>query len=77
MTTSQVRPSGGGGWNNVSQTTNKVAKKDTTYGITLNNATHSVALRALNQWINCGGVGTAATLAQKTAKAVGLQIQEV
>ncbi len=77
MTTSQVRPLSGGIWNNVSVTSDKRAKKDTTYGITLSNSQIPNALRCLNEWMNCGGVGPHATLAQKTAAAIKLQIQEV
>lgn len=76
--TTQVRPLAGGAWNNASLTTGtKVSKKDTTYGVTLTTGLHHVAMRAVNQWVNCAGVGTAATLAQETAKAAGIQLQEV
>jgi hypothetical protein len=75
--TSQVRPIGGGAWNNISLTTQKVSKKDTVYGVTLPAALASSALRAMNEWVNCAGVGTAAVRAQNVAGAVGLQLQEV
>ena len=75
--TTQVRPLSGGAWNNVSVTTDKRAKKDTTYGITLPPAHVPSSLHCLNEWINCGGVGTHAALAQKKAAAIRLQIQEV
>jgi hypothetical protein len=75
--TTQVRPLAGGAWNNVSVTAQKNAKKDTTYGITLPTQHNQVAMRALNEWINCGGTGTAAIRATQTAAAVGLQIQEI
>jgi hypothetical protein len=75
--TTQVRPLAGGAWNNVSLTTSKQAKKDTTYGVTLAAAQANQALHALNQWVNFAGAGTAAARAQKVAKAQGLQIQEV
>lgn len=75
--TTQVRPLAGGAWNNVSVTAQKCAKKDTNYGITLPVQHNQAAMRALNEWINCGGTGTAATRATQTAGAVGLQIQEI
>lgn len=75
--TTQVRPLAGGAWNGVSLTLNKVSKKDTVFGISLNSAQTGAALRAMNQWINCAGLGNGAALAQKTAKAVSLQLQEV
>ena len=75
--TTQVRPLSGGMWNTVSQTTDHVNKKNTTFGVTLTSALTAVALRALNEWTNCGGAGTAATRAQATAGGAGLQIQEV
>jgi hypothetical protein len=76
--TTQVRPLAGGAWNNVNLTTvTKQAKKDTTYGVTLHPALVGVALFACNEWINCAGVGTHSALAQKRAKAAGLQLQEV
>lgn len=77
MTTTQVRPLTGGAWNNVSVTSQKCAKKDTTYGITLSPALNQSAMRALNQWMNAGGAGTASVQATQTAAAVGLQIQEI
>lgn len=75
--TTQVRPLAGGAWNNVSLTAQKSAKKDTTYGVTLPAQHNQIAIRALNEWINSGGTGTAATRAAQTAAAVGLQIQEI
>ena len=75
--TTQVRPVGGGAWNTGSQTADKATRKNTTFGTTLGTAYTAAALRALNEWVNCGGTGTAATRAQETVKAVGLQIQEV
>jgi hypothetical protein len=75
--TTQVRPQSGGAWNNVSQSSQKVSKKDTTYGMALAPYQASTALRVINQWANCGGVGTSATVAQETARAIGLQLQEI
>lgn len=75
--TTQVRPLAGGAWNAVNLTTSKQARKDTTYGVTLPAPHGSVALLACNQWLNCGGLGTHAAIAQKRAKSVGLQLQEV
>lgn len=75
--TTQVRPLAGGAWNNVSVTGQKSAKKDTNYGTALATPHSQTAMRALNQWINAGGVGTAAVQALQIAAAVGLQIQEV
>lgn len=75
--TTQVRPLSGGAWNNIALTTGKNTGKNTTFGVTLPSAHLPSALRACNEWFNCAGAGTAATRAQKTAKAVGLQLQEV
>jgi hypothetical protein len=75
--TTQVRPVSGGAWNNVSLTAQKSAKKDTNYGITVSPPLAAAAVRALNQWINAGGVGTAAVQASQIAAAAGLQIQEI
>lgn len=75
--TTQVRPLGGGAWNNVSVTGQRSAKKDTNYGAALATAHSQTAMRALNEWMNAGGVGTAAVRAVQIAAAVGLQIQEV
>jgi len=75
--TTQVRPLAGGTWNNVTLHPNKVTSKATTWGLTLPVPQLNRALVAINQWVNCAGVGTAATRAQKIAAAVRLQIQEV
>lgn len=75
--TTQVRPLSGGTWNNLSLTTGKNTGKNTTFGVTLGAAHVAQALRACNEWFNCAGGGTAATRAQKVAKAVGLQLQEI
>jgi hypothetical protein len=75
--TTQVRPVSGGAWNNASQSQQKISKKDTVYGVTLAPYQASTALRALNQWANCAGTGTAAAVAQEIARAIGLQLQEV
>lgn len=75
--TTQVRPLTGGAWNNITLTTGKNTGKNTTFGVTLPSVQVGSALRACNEWLNCAGVGTAATRAQETAKAVGLQLQEV
>lgn len=75
--TTQVRPASGGAWNNVNLTSGKNARKDTTFGVTLASAQVASALRACNEWVNCAGTGTAAVRAQETAKAIGLQLQEV
>lgn len=75
--TTQVRPVGGGAWNNASLDASKCVKKNTTYGVTLSVAFQAVAQRAMARWVNCGGAGTAAVAAQEEAKAVGLQLQEI
>ena len=75
--TTHVRPLTGGAWNNIALTTGKNTRKDTTFGVSLPSAQLASALRACNEWFNCAGAGTAAARAQKTAKAVGLQLQEV
>jgi hypothetical protein len=75
--TTQVRPATGGAWNTISQTTDRVTRKNTTFGVTLPPTLTTAALRALNEWVNCGGAGTAAVRAQGTAAAIGLQIQEI
>lgn len=75
--TTQVRPLSGGTWNNIGLTSGKNTRKDTTFGVILTSAKLAVALQACNEWLNSAGTGTAATRAQETAKAVGLQLQEV
>lgn len=75
--TTQVRPLTGGAWNNVTLDTNKCARKTTTLGVTLNPGLTATALRAMNEWINNAGTGTAATRAQATAAAAGIQLQEI
>lgn len=75
--TTQVRPLSGGAWNNIGLTTGKNTRKDTTFGVALASAQLASALRACNEWFNCAGTGTAAVRAQETAKAVGLQLQEI
>lgn len=75
--TTQIRPASGGTWNTVQQDTTKTSKKNTTFGVTLTTAYTSQAFRAMNEWINCGGVGTASVRAQNLAAAIGLQLQEV
>lgn len=75
--TTQVRPLSGGAWNTVTVTGSKSSRKDTVTGATLTSAQLALALRACNVWLNCAGTGTAAVRAQKVAKAVGLQLQEV
>lgn len=73
----QVRPVTGGGWNAVSKDSKGSAKKDTTYGITLPVQHQGIAMSAINEWANCGGVGTAAVRATQRLAAIGLSIQEV
>lgn len=75
QTTTQVRPVTGGAWNNVSLTA-RVAQKNTTYGITLLPGSAGTMLRALNQWLNATGEGTAPRSAEKQARGVGIEIQE-
>lgn len=75
QTTTQVRPATGGAWNNVSLTA-RVAQKNTTYGLTLPPSFAAAMLRALNSWLNATGEGTATRRAEKTARAVGIEIQE-
>lgn len=75
--TTQVRPVAGGAWNNASQGNDHVNKKNTVFGVTLGSAATAAGLRALNEWTNCAGTGTASLRAQETARAAGLQIQEI
>jgi hypothetical protein len=77
-TTTQVRPwPAGGAWNNVAQVNSqKWAAKGTTYGVTLPSGTSQAAMRALDIWMDGGGVGTAAVFAQQVAHAAGVEIQE-
>ena len=75
--TTQVRPVSGGSWNNLTLTSGKNTGKNTTFGVTLAPVKVGLALQACNEWLNCAGAGTAGLRAQETAKAVGLQLQEV
>ena len=75
--TTQIRPSSGGAWNSITLTSGKNTSKSTTFGVTLTTPQVASALRACNEWFNAAGTGTAAVRAQKIAKAVGLQLQEV
>lgn len=75
--TTQVRPLSGGGWNTASTNADKTIRKSTTLGVSLPAGQTLLAWFALEQWLNCAGVGTHAVLAQKRAKAAGLQLQEV
>jgi hypothetical protein len=75
--TTQVRPVGGGGWNNASLDAAKCVRKNQTFGVTLNSALLGQACRAMNIWVNCTGTGTASVRAQGVANAAGVQIQEV
>jgi hypothetical protein len=75
--TTQVRPIGGGGWNTVQMSTANVPAKAQTYGVTLTAGYSSLALSAIGAWVDCGGVGAAANLAQSMAAGLGLQLQEV
>jgi hypothetical protein len=77
-TTTQVRPwPAGGAWNNVTQVlSQKWAAKGTVFGVTLPPGAAQTALRALDMWMDAGGVGTSAISAQQIAHGVGLEIQE-
>lgn len=77
-TTTQVRPyPTGGAWNNVTLiNSQKWAADSTTFGVTLGAGFLATALRAINQWMNAGSAGTAAVIAQQTAHAVGIEIQD-
>lgn len=79
VTTTQVRPwPAGGAWNNVAQVAGqKWAAKTTTFGATLPPGAAQSALRALDMWMDAGGVGTPAISAQQIAHGVGLEIQEL
>jgi hypothetical protein len=75
---SQVKPLVGGAWNGISLTTTSgPTKKDTTYGVTVPPGATGAALLACNEWHNAAGLGTASARAQKRAKALGFQLQEV
>lgn len=73
----KVRPSAGGAWNAVVKDSTNTIRDTTTYGTTVVAQVLGSAVRALNEWQNAAGAGTAAVRAQKTAAAIGLQIQEV
>jgi hypothetical protein len=75
--TSQVRPVGGGGWNNASLDAAKCVRKTQMFGVTLTGALLGQACPAMNVWINCAGTGTASVRAQGVANAAGVQLQEV
>jgi hypothetical protein len=75
--TTQVKPLVGGAFTTVTQTTSKTTSKTTNWGITLPVPHVTNALRATNEWINCGGVGTAAVRAQAAMAAIGLTLQEI
>lgn len=75
--TTQVRPVGGGAWNNAVQDSTKCTLRTTNFGFTLPEQHWSNVLNACNEWANCGGAGTAALDAQKRAAAVGVALQEV
>lgn len=61
---------------NVTKKTHGVTDKTTTYLPTLPPGYSHLAQEALNEWINSGGTGAAATRAQKMLAAVGLVVQE-
>lgn len=73
--TTQVRPwPAGGAWNNVA-VTGRQAQKSTTWGATLRVGFAATALAACNQFMNLPGA-TADQIAQKRAKAVGLELRD-
>lgn len=67
----------GGSFTTISEDGVHRSKKDTTFGVTLTPGNQNNALRAINEWHNVAGSGTAAARAQKTAKGNGIQLQEV
>lgn len=74
-TTVQVRPwPAGGAWNNVT-VVNRVAQKSTTWGATLRIGFAAQALMAANQLMD-PTTGPHDRLAQKTARAVGLELRD-
>lgn len=75
--TTQVRPVSGGTWNNANLDAGKSALKTTNFGFTLPEQHWGNVLNAVNEWVNCGGAGTAGADAQKRAAAIGVQLQEV
>jgi hypothetical protein len=70
----QSRPSTGGAWNSVT-VSGRTAQKSTTWGKTLAPGQLTQALAAANQML-FGGAGTQDRLAQKTARALGLDLQD-
>lgn len=74
---SQIRPLTGGAWNSIALLPGNKASKTQTFGVSVPPQRIPSAVRAMNEWINSGGTGTAAARAQKTAAALGLQLQEV
>lgn len=61
---------------NVTKKTNGYTDKTTTYLAPLAAGLAQQAQRAINEWTNCGGVGTTAIRCAKVLAAVGLLIQE-
>jgi len=77
-TTTQVRayPSSDS-WNDVTQVNSqKWTDKTTTFGATLSTGMTTQAMRALNEWMNAGAVGTQSVLAQQSLHGVGLEVQD-
>lgn len=67
----------GGSFTTITEDSSHRSGKSTTFGVTLAAGNQGNALRAINEWHNVAGAGTAAARAQKTAKGNGIQLQEV
>jgi hypothetical protein len=75
--TTQVKPKSSGSFTSIALNSTGQATKATTFGITLTSGQQGNALRALNEWRNAGGAGTAAARAAATADGQGLALQEI
>jgi hypothetical protein len=67
----------GGSFTTITEDSAHRCSKSTTFGVTLTAGNQINALRAINMWHNTAGTGTLAAAAQKSAKAQGIQLQEV
>jgi len=76
MTTTQIKPTSGGSFQNVNKDSKGCATKTQTPGVTLPLHATNLMLSYINEWTNSGGTGTHATLAQQKLAALGVTIAE-
>jgi aspartate oxidase len=75
--TTQIKPLSGGAFQTIVKKDNRCADKSTPGVAAMQPGLQHVTLRAMNQWLASGGVGSLALRAQAEINAAGQQLQEI